>query len=100
MNEITGLRACREFSSFAPPNFADAGENVGDRLLQSMMVNSCPGSRIDLEQSAPDSRRYAELGSDSRTAYGARRLCRSEIELRRADDVDGSSFAHGVPDHP
>src|SRR5262245_24815404 len=99
MNEIAGLCACRKFSSFTPTHFASAGEDVGDRLLLSMVVNSSPRSRSDSEQTAPDSRRDAQRGSYSRTAFGARCLGGPGIELRRADDMDGRSCTHGVPDH-
>src|SRR4030081_684220 len=41
MNEIAGLRARYGFAFCTPAYFADAGEDVGDRFLLSMMVNSC-----------------------------------------------------------
>jgi len=44
MNEIAGLCTRDRFASFTPPNFADAGEDVGDGLLFSMMMNSSPRS--------------------------------------------------------
>src|SRR5436190_23156574 len=49
MNEIAGLCTRNRFSSFAPADFADAGEDVGDRLLLAVMVNAGPGSWSYLE---------------------------------------------------
>src|SRR4051794_3945565 len=43
MNEIPGLRTGDRFPTDAPANFADAGEDVGDRLLLPVMMY--PGSR-------------------------------------------------------
>jgi len=44
MNEVASLRACGIFSSCAPAYFAAPGEDVCDRLLLSMMMNSCPAN--------------------------------------------------------
>ena len=96
MDEIAGFRARSEFASVAPADFADAGENVGDRLLLAVMMNACPRSRRHLEQAAPDRRRNAERRRDGGSALGARRLRRSRIEFGRADDVDCSGGAHDV----
>jgi hypothetical protein len=54
MNEITGLCARDKFPVFAPADFANAREDVGDRVLLSVMMNSSSRSRLYLEHSAPD----------------------------------------------
>jgi len=90
MNEIAGLRSRDRFSLFAPADFADAGEDVGDRLLLSVMMDSRPRSRLYFEQAAPDCRRDAERGRDSGATFGARRLSCALIEFSRADDVNCS----------
>ena len=90
MDEVASLCARDEFAAFTPADFADAGEDVCDRLLLSMMMNSCPRSRLYLEQAAPDRRCDAQCGRDSRATFGAPRLCCSAIELSRADDMDCS----------
>src|SRR5450432_3936382 len=54
MNEIAGLCTRGRFASFAPADFADTREDVGDGLLLAMMMNSGPRSRCHLEQAAPD----------------------------------------------
>src|SRR6266481_1813835 len=97
MNEIASLCTRDRFTSFAPADLANAGEDVGDGLLLSMMMNSRTGSRLHLEQSAPDRRGDAERRRDGRAPFGARRLRRSRIEFSRADDVDCSRRTHGVP---
>jgi hypothetical protein len=98
MNEIAGPRTRPMFSLRAPAYFADAGENVGNRLLLSVMVNSCPRSGFHLEQAAPDRRSDTERRRDCRASFGARRLRGRAIEFIRADDMDCSSKIHGVPD--
>src|SRR5882724_12159130 len=98
MNEVAGLPVRYEFTSCTPANLADAGQHISDRLLFSMMVNSGPRSRFNLEQAAPDGRSNAQRRCDSLATFGARRLCGAQIEFSRADDVDCSKRAHGVPD--
>jgi hypothetical protein len=97
MNKIARLCTRDRFSSFAPANFTDARENVRDRLLFPVMMNACPGPWFHLEQPAPDGGRDTERRRNRGTALGARRLRCCPIELRRADDVDCSRRAHGVP---
>jgi hypothetical protein len=97
MNKIAGPCTRDRFSSLAPANFADARKNVRDRLLFSVMMNSCPGPRFHLEQPAPDGGRDTERRRDRGTTLGTRRLRCCQIELRRPDDVDCSRRAHGVP---
>ena len=99
MNEIASFRARCRFSLCTPAYFADARQDVCDRLLLSVMVNSCTRSRFYLERTAPDCRSDAQCRRDSRTTFGAWRLGRSGIELSRADDMDGCRCTHGVPDH-
>src|SRR5712671_5661853 len=90
MNEIAGLCARDRLSSVAPAYFADAGEDIGDRFLFSVMMNARPRSRCYLEQATPDGRRDAERWCNSGATFGARRLRRALIEFSRADDVDCS----------
>src|ERR1700704_5235927 len=99
MNEVASLRVCGIFSSCAPAYFAAPGEDVCDRLLLSMMMNSCPRTWFHLEQTAPDGRSDAQCWRDRRATFGAGRLCGSGIELDRADDVDCGRYTHGVQDH-
>ena len=88
MDEIAGFRARAVFSPRAPADFADARQDVCDRLLLSMMVNSRTGSRLDLEQPAPQRRFDAELRRDRGQAHGAWRLCRSFVESGWADNAN------------
>lgn len=69
MNEIAGACTRDRFASFAPADFADAGEDVSDRLLLSMMMDSRPRSRLHLEQSAPDGRCNAERRRDGGATF-------------------------------
>lgn len=55
MDEITSLRLRYIFALLAPADLARAGEDIGDCLLLAMVMNASPGSRLDLEQSAPQS---------------------------------------------
>src|SRR5258708_7258854 len=70
MNEVASLRAPYEFSSCAPAHFTDAGENIGDRLLLSMMMNSRLRFWFHLKQAAPDRRSDAKRRRDRRAAFG------------------------------
>ena len=97
MNEIAGLCTRDRFSSLAPADFADAGKDVGDRLLLAVMVNPGLRSRLDLEQASPESRTDTECGGDSRAAFGTRRLRSSALELLGTDDVDCREI-HDIPD--
>jgi hypothetical protein len=72
MNEIAGLRTRNELTVVTPTDLANAREDVGDRLLLSVMVNAGPRSRFHgprsrfhLEQAAPDGGCNAERGGDS-----------------------------------
>src|ERR1700730_7431731 len=94
MDKIAGFRRRRTFSPRAPADFANARQDVGDRLLLAMMVNARAGSRLDLEQDAPQRRVDAELWRDCCLAYGAWRLCRSLVEPGRADNADGGIGGH------
>src|SRR3982074_212684 len=97
MNEIPGFRTRARFTLFAPADFAAAGEDGGDGLLLSVMMDSGPRSRQYLEQAAPDCRGDAERRRDGGAAFRARRLRRSRIEFSWPDDVDRSGRTHGVP---
>jgi hypothetical protein len=64
MYEIAGFRARSVFAPRAPADFADARQDIGYRLLLSMMMDASTSSRFDLEQSAPQRRLDAELRCD------------------------------------
>jgi hypothetical protein len=98
MNKISGLCTRDRFSSFAPTDLADARKNVRDGLLFPVMMNSRPGSWFHFKQPAPDGRRNTERRCNRRSTLGTGRLCGSPIELARANDVNCSGRAHGVPD--
>ena len=56
MNEVTGSCVRAEFPSLTPPYLANAVEDVRDRLLASVMVDSCPRAWLDFENTAPQGR--------------------------------------------
>src|SRR5258705_13459194 len=88
MNEVAGLGARNRFTAYAPADFADSREHVGDRFLLSVMMNSCSRFRLYFEQAAPDGWRNDECRCDRGATFGARSLCGSFIEFSRADDAD------------
>src|SRR5882757_9195440 len=92
VNEIAGLRARSVFAPRAPTDFADARQDICDRLLLSMMMDAGTGSRFDPQQPTPQSRLDAELGCDRGQADGARRLRRSGVESGRADNANWGIF--------
>src|SRR5882724_8998439 len=96
MDEIAGFRARSVFAPRAPADFADARQDIGDRLLLSMMMDARTGSRLDLEQPAPQRRLDAELRCHSGQAHGAWRLCRSRVESGRADNANWGIFGHHI----
>src|SRR5258708_19213601 len=98
MDEIAGFRARRIFAPGAPADFADARQDIGDRLLLSMMMDARTGSRLDLEQPAPQRRLNAELRCDRGQAHGAWRLCRSRVESGRFDNPNWYIFGPHVPE--
>jgi hypothetical protein len=59
-----------------------------------MMVNSRTGSRLDLEQPAPQCRLDAELRRYRGQAHGAWRLRRSFVEFGWADNADWEIGRH------
>src|SRR5713101_3907065 len=59
-----------------------------------MMVNSRTGSRLDLEQPAPQRRLDAELRRYRGQPHGAWRLCRSLVEFGWADNADWEIGSH------
>jgi len=98
MNEIAGLRSSNRFSPRAPTDFADPGQNVGDGLLLSVMMDTRARSGGHREEAAPDCRCDTERGCNRGAALGPWRLCRLLIELSRAHNADRRGKAHGVPD--
>jgi hypothetical protein len=88
MDKISGLCVRDRFSSFTPAHLADVRENVRDRLLFSVMMNSRPGSWFHFKQPAPDGRRNTERRRYRGTTLRARSLRCCPIESSRADDVD------------
>ena len=97
MDEVAGLCARNVLASRAPTDLADARQDIGDRLLLSVMMDARAGSRRDLKQPAPHCRLHAELGGHCGQAQGARRLCRSRVEFARADNANGWIF--GLSDY-
>ena len=65
MDEIAGFRARSVFAPRAPADFADARQDIGDRLLLSMMMDARTSARLDLEQSTPQRGLDAELRVDA-----------------------------------
>jgi hypothetical protein len=53
VNEITSLSAARVFPMLAPTDLAKSFQDVGDRLLRSMMMNSRSRSSSYLEEATP-----------------------------------------------
>jgi hypothetical protein len=49
IKEIAGLQCCVEFSSLAPPHVRRPAEDISDRVLLSMVMDSSAGSRLDQE---------------------------------------------------
>ena len=94
MDEIAGFRGRGIFSPHTPADFADARQDVGDRLLLAMMVNARAGSWLDLEQAAPQHRIDAQLWRDSCLAYGTWRLCCCLVKSGRADNANGREGGH------
>jgi hypothetical protein len=88
MNEIAGLGDRGEFSCGAPANLAVAGENVCNRILLAVMMNSGPRSRHHLEHAAPDGRSDTQRWRDRGAAFRARGLRRSAVEFGGADNSD------------
>ena len=71
------------FAPRAPADFADARQDICDRLLLSMMMDARTGSWFDLEQSAPQRRLDSELRRDrsQRTEPGVCAVPRGRIRL-------------------
>jgi hypothetical protein len=59
INEIPCVKRYVAFPSLAPPNVRRAGEDIGYRVLLSMVMDSRTGSRFDEEQTSPNRRFYA-----------------------------------------
>src|SRR5450631_4512014 len=96
MDEVAGLGAGRILSLRTPADLADTGEDIGDRLLLSMMMNPGARSRFDLEQSAPKRRIDTKLRRHRRQPFGTWRLGRSRVEFFGTDDTDRSGFTHDI----
>jgi hypothetical protein len=65
MNEVTSSSGRQVFPARTPADFADARQDVSDRLLLAVMVNSGAGARLDFEQRAPHRRFDAEPRRDA-----------------------------------
>lgn len=96
MDEVTS--SCRRgtFSLLTPPDFANAREDVRNRLLLPVMVNSGAGFRQDFEQSTPQYRIDAKLWCYRRQTLRADGLRRSGIELCRTDDTNWGKCARHI----
>ena len=53
MQKIAGVRCCGELSSLAPTHQTCPREDIGDRILLSMVVNAGFAARRDDEYAAP-----------------------------------------------
>ena len=82
------------FAPGAPADLVEARQDIGDRLLLSMMVDPGTGSWLDLEQPTPQCRLNAALRCDRSSVQRAWRLCPSRAELRRTDNADGRTLVH------
>src|SRR5437660_1900116 len=89
MDEVARLRARNALALRPPPNFADARQNICDRLLLAMMMDAGACLWPDLKKAAPQGRVDTELRRDGSQAQGAGSLCRSGMEFGRAEDLDG-----------
>jgi len=98
MDEIAGLRAGAVFASRAPTDLANARQDIGDRLLLAMMVDTRTSSRLHLEQPAPHLRCDAERRRDRGKTHRARSLRRSWIECGWADNANARAFSNHIHD--
>ena len=71
VNEVAGLRACRELAPVAPANFAPARQDECDRVLFAVMVDAGSCAWLDLEEAAPNGRTDAQGWSDRGETLGA-----------------------------
>jgi hypothetical protein len=65
IEEIARLQGGIKLPSVAPANVRRAAEDIGDRVLLSMMMYSGAGSRLDGEETSPHRRLYAGPCTDS-----------------------------------
>src|SRR4029077_4094748 len=95
VNEVTGPGARDEFALCSPAYVAVSREYVRNRLLISVMVDSRPGAGLDFKSAAPQGRIDKEFRRNRGAAFRTRRLCGTEVELLRADNVDRLELSHG-----
>ena len=95
MNEVTGVGVRDEFALCSPAYVAVSGEYVRDRLLVSVMVDSRPRAGLDFKNATPQDRIDEKFRRNSGSAFRTRRLCGTEVELLRANNVDRIELSHG-----
>jgi|ERR1700722_14651778 hypothetical protein len=98
MNEVTGSCVRAEFPFLTPPYLASTVEDVHNRLLASVMVDSSPGAWLDYKKSTPQGRIDEEFRCNGSTAFRTRRLGGAQVELLRADNANRFVLDHGLSD--
>src|SRR5579863_374426 len=88
MQKIAGVRCCGELSSLAPTHQTCPREDIGDRILLSMVVNAGFAARRDDEYAAPHWANDALARGDRRQALRSWCLRRTSIECLWGDDAD------------
>src|ERR1700761_5575503 len=94
VNKVAGLRCCAVFAAATPADLAHTRQDISDRLLLAVMMDTSSRPRFDLEQTAPKRRLNAELWRNRGKTDGTRRLCRAQVEAIGADDSNWGIFGH------
>src|ERR1700757_3096350 len=81
VDEIASIRGRAGLAVLAPTNYTLSLEHVRDRLLLSVMMNTCPGARLDNEYASPKRRFDAHVSGDTSTPFGAWCLRRRSVKL-------------------
>ena len=81
IKKVPGVRSLVKLPSLAPANIRRAAEDVDDRVLLAMVMDSRASSRFDSEQASPNGRLDASTGMDSGEAQGPGCLSSCGIEL-------------------
>src|ERR1700736_3838002 len=96
MNEVAGLRAAGVFPTRAPTDLTKSLQDIGDRLLRSMMVNSRSRPRPYLEEATPQDRFRAGFRRDRSQTLRTGCLRGSRGEVRGTDDTNRRIAFHDV----
>jgi hypothetical protein len=83
--EIACVQGGIKLPAVTPPNVRRAAQNIGDRVLLSVVVYSRPGPRFDEEETSPHRGSHAGSWMDSGNPQRSGRLRSCRIELRWAD---------------